>query len=242
MRSAARRWCLEVAGLRIHGTTRRRSLEVFEEEERPLLAPWDGEPYEVPDWRTAKVHADHHVACQYALYSVPSALCPPGQQVELQLGAKLVRIYHRGALLKVHPRQPRGGRATDPNDYPAELSPYTLRAPEQLQRRAAELGEATGAFAERLFEGPLPWAKLRQGHKLLRLAERYSPARLDAACRRALEVDLVDVRRVERILVEALEQETTAPSQPLPPPPGRFARPGAVFALTSTQTTTGASR
>ena len=223
LRDAARRWSLEVAGQRIHGTTRKR-------------------PLEVPDWRTAKVHADHHVACQYALYSVPSALCPPGQQVEVQLGAKLVRIYHRGALIKVHPRQPRGGRATDRNDYPTELSPYTLRAPEQLQRRAAELGEATGAFAERLFEGPLPWAKLRQGHKLLRLAERYSPARLDAACRRALEVDLVDVRRVERILVEALEQETTAPSQPLPPPPGRFARPGAVFALTSTQTTTGASR
>ena len=216
LRDAARRWSLEVAGQRIHGTTRRRPLEVFEEEERPLLAPWDGEPYEVPDWRTAKVHADHHVACQYALYSVPSALCPPGQQVEVQLGAKLVRIYHRGALLKVHPRQPRGGRATDPNDYPAELSPYTLRAPEQLQRRAAELGEATGAFAERLFEGPLPWAKLRQGHKLLRLAERYSPARLDAACRRALEVDLVDVRRLERILVEALEQETTPPAAAAP--------------------------
>ena len=147
LRDAARRWSLEVAGQRIHGTTRKRPLEVFQDEERPLLAPWDGEPYEVPDWRTAKVHADHHVACQYALYSVPSALCPPGQQVEVQLGAKLVRIYHRGALLKVHPRQPRGGRATDPNDYPAELSPYTLRAPEQLQRRAAELGEATGAFA-----------------------------------------------------------------------------------------------
>ena len=64
MRSAARRGCLEVAGQRIHGTTRRRPLEVFEEEERPLLAPWDGEPYEVPDWRTATVHADHHVACQ----------------------------------------------------------------------------------------------------------------------------------------------------------------------------------
>ena len=46
MRSAARRWCLEVAGQRIHGTTRKRPLEVFEEEERPLLAPWDGEPYE----------------------------------------------------------------------------------------------------------------------------------------------------------------------------------------------------
>ena len=99
-----------------------------------------------------------------------------------------------------------------------------------------------GAYAERLFEGPLPWAKLRQGHKLLRLAERYSPARLDAACLRALEVDLIDVRRLERILVEALEQETTSPQPPLPPPPGRFARPGAVFALTATQTPEGAPR
>ena len=234
MRSAAAHWCLEVARQRTHGTTHRQPLVVFAEEERPVLLPWGGEPYEPPDWRTATVHADHHVACQYALYSVPSSLCPPGQKVEVQLGSKVVRIYRRGALLKVHPRQHRGGRATDPNDYPAELTPYTLRAPEQIQRRAAELGEAVGSYAERLFDGSVPWAKLRQGHKLLRLAERYSPARLDDACRRALEVDLIDVRRVERILVQALEQETTPP-QPQAPPPGRFARPGPVFAQPTPQ-------
>ena len=57
------------------------------------------------DWRTAKVHPDHHIACQYALYSVPSATCPPGQKVEVRLGSKLVRIYHRGRLIKVHPRR-----------------------------------------------------------------------------------------------------------------------------------------
>ena len=133
LRSAARSWCLEVAGQRIHGTTRRRPLEVFRKEELPLLAPWDGEPYEVPDWRTATVHPDHHIACQYALYSVPSTACPPRQKVEVQLGSKLVRIYHRGQLIKVHPRQRRGGRATDPNDYPAELTPYTRRAPDWIQ-------------------------------------------------------------------------------------------------------------
>jgi len=229
IRAAARRWCLEVAGQRIHGTTRRRPLEVFEQEERSALAPWDGAPYEPADWRTAKVHPDHHIACQYALYSVPSALCPPGQKVEVRLGTKLVRIYWRGQLIKVHPRQGRGGRSTDPDDYPAELSAYTTRAPDQVQRRAAEQGPAVAAFAERLFAGPVPWSRLRQGHKLLRLGERYSAERLDAACRRALEVDLIDVRRVERILTEALEQETT-PAQPPPLPPGRFTRPGPVFA------------
>ena len=229
LREEATRWSRDIAGQRVHGTTRRQPLMVFRDEERQALAPWDGEPYEVTHWRTAKVQPDHHVACQYALYSVPSSLCPPGQRVEIGLGSKLVRIYHRGRLLKLHPRQPRGGRSTDAADYPAELTPYTLRAPDRIKRNAAEYGPAVVDFAQRLFDGPLPWAKVRQGHKLIRMGQRYTPERLDAACRRALDVDLIDVRRVERILVQALEEEAV-PQLPLPIPAGRFARPGSVFA------------
>ena len=84
-------------------------------------------------------------------------------------------------------------------------------------------------FADRLFDGPLPWSRIRQGHKLLRLGQRYTPQRLDAACRRALEVDLIDVRRVERILVQALEHDEM-PQYPPPLPSGRFTRDGTVFA------------
>ena len=85
-------------------------------------------------------------------------------------------------------------------------------------------------FAERLFDGPLPWAKVRQGHKPIRLGQRYTSERLDAACRRALEVDLIDVRRVERILLQALEHSETSEHPPTLPA-GRSARPGAVFAM-----------
>ena len=132
------------------------SLAVFPEEERHTLLPWDEEPYEITHWRTVKVHPDHHVAGQYALYSVPSSLCPPGQRVEIGLGSKLAPIYHRGRLLKLHPRQARGGRSTDAADYPTELTAYILRAPEGIKRSAAEVGPAVAAFAERLFDGPLP--------------------------------------------------------------------------------------
>ena len=229
VRTEAPRWCREVAGRRVHGTTRKQPLLVFQEEERHTLLPWDGEPYEIAHWRTLKVHPDHHVQCQQALYSVPSDLCPPGQRVEVRADSKLVHVYHKGRLIKVHLRQPRGGRATDPQDYPARIGPYTTRAPDQLKKEAAKLGPAVAEFAQRLLADPLPWAKLRQGHKLLRLAERYTGPRLDAACRRALDVDLVDVRRLERILVQALEEETS-PQLPLPAPAGRFARPGSVFA------------
>ena len=221
-----------MAGPRIHGTTRRQPLVVFQDEERADLLPWDGEPYEITHWRTAKVHPNHHVACQYALYSVPASVCPPGQKVEIRLDSKLARIYHRGKLVKVHERQHKGGRATDVDDYPAELTAYTMKAPERIKRSASLLGPAVAEFAQRLFDDKLPWSRIRQGHKLIRLGEWYTPQRLNAACQHALSVDLIDVRRVERILVQALEEEAM-PQLPLPMPPGRFARPGAVFALTT---------
>ena len=232
LRAAAPRWCLEVAGTRNHGTTRQQPLVVFQDEERHALLPWDPTPYDIAQWRTNVVHRDHHIQCLDALYSVPSHLCRPGQKVEVRVDSKLVRIYHRGQLIKTHLRQPRGGRSTDVDDYPDQVAPYTTRAPDYIKREAAKLGPAVDEFTRRLFAGPHPWSKIRQGHKLIRLGERYTPQRLDAACGRALDVDLIEVKRLERILVQALEEETT-PQLPLSMPTGRFARPGSVFALTT---------
>ena len=39
IRSQAKRWCRDVAGMRIHGTTQRRPLQVFLDEEQSALAP-----------------------------------------------------------------------------------------------------------------------------------------------------------------------------------------------------------
>jgi hypothetical protein len=187
-------------------------------------------PYDVPAWATVTVHPDHHVAYQYALYSLPATSCPPGTKLELRADRQLVRFYHRGELVKTHPRQRKGTRVTDANDYPAERTTYALRAPDRVIREAATLGDFVGLFAERLLHGDFPWAKLRQGQKLLRLAQPYTAARLDAACERALAVDLVDVTRLERILKLALEQ-APLPADPPPArgvelPSTRFAREG----------------
>lgn len=48
---------------------------------------------------------------------------------------------------------------------------------------------------------------MRQGQKLLSLGEKYTASRLDAACSRALAFELVDVRRLHRILLRALDAE-----------------------------------
>ena len=232
-REQAERWCREVAGRRVHGTTRQLPLVVFEDQERAQLLPLGEEPYDVPVWRTVTVHPDHHVSFGSALYSVPARTCPPGTKLEARGDRSLVRLYRHGELVKVHPRQPKGGRSTDPDDYPQERTAYALRAPDRLVHQAVLLGDHVGIFAQRLLSGPLPWAKLRQAQKLLRLGERYTAARLDAACARALAFDLIDVRRLERILALALEgAERPVPlleDRLLVVPPGRFARPGTAF-------------
>jgi hypothetical protein len=110
-----------------------------------------------------------------------------------------------------------------------------------MRRQLAEMGEDAGTFAERLLSGPTPWSRLRQAQKMLRLGERYTAARLNAACRRALAVDLIDVRRLERILIEALEEEAAPEPKVANVPPGRFLRPGTVFAIGSNRTEGGVS-
>ena len=198
-------WCRDVAGRRVHGSTRRVPWEVFEAEEKSQLIPLRGEGFDTPTWAKCKVHPDHHVRFAHALYSVPTRWI--GGQVDVRGDRSLVRIYVNRELIKTHERKPPGGRSTDYTDYPDERAPYALRWPNYYCRRARELGSAAGDFTDKLLSGEFPWSRLRQAQKLLRLAERYGAARLDAACQRALAFDLLDVYRVQRILEQGLESQ-----------------------------------
>ena len=120
-RRRAEEWSTLVAGLRIHGTTQARPAEVFAVEERHLLLPPPADAYDVPTYPKPKVHRDHHIEVDKSLYSVPGNLI--GHHVDVRADRSLVRIFHRGQLIKVHPRTHVGGRQTDPGDLPAEKTP-----------------------------------------------------------------------------------------------------------------------
>jgi hypothetical protein len=138
-----------------------------------------------------------------------------------------VRVHHRGSLIKTHPRRPPGGRSTDPADYPTDKAAYATRDIEYLKRVCAGHGPNVGTYATELLAGELPWTKMRQVYRLLGLVRTYGPGPVDAACARALEVEVVDVTRIARMLERALEG---SPASPQAPPPGgavvelRFAR------------------
>lgn len=211
VQAEARRWCTDVAGLRVHGTTRRKPFLEFEAHERHELLPFSGEPFDTPAWATPKVHPDHHVRFELALYSVPHAHAGKptrGRSVTVRGDSRLVRIYLDGALIKTHPRVTAGSRSTDHADYPPEKTDYTMRDPNRIIERARGHGESIGEFAARLLDGEFPWNKLRQAQKLLRLVDRYGPERLEAACRRALAFELIKVGRLESIVRHAIDTES----------------------------------
>jgi hypothetical protein len=123
-----------------------------------------------------------------------------------------VKLFRRGQLIKVHPRQPPGGRHTDPADLPSEVSTYALRDLDALARRAAGHGEHIGAYATALLDHPLPWTKMRQVYRLLGLVRRHGADRVEQACRRALEAEAVNVGLIDRMLTRGLETDTTPTS------------------------------
>jgi transposase len=132
-------WCRERAGMRVHGTIQARPAEVFGIEEQARLRPSPTAPYDVPIYTTAKVHRDHHIEVAKALYSVPGNLI--GQRVEVRADRSLVRVFARGQLVKVHPRQQPGGRSTDPDDLPSERTAYAMRDLDHLRRLATGMAQ-----------------------------------------------------------------------------------------------------
>ena len=71
------------------------------------------------------MHRDFHAEVAKALYSLPEQWI--GATLDVRADSELVKFYHRGVLVKVHPRQPAGGRSTDAADLPEHKAGYALR-------------------------------------------------------------------------------------------------------------------
>jgi len=205
----AETWCSEKAGMRIHGTICARPAEVFAEHEAAMLLAAPQSRYAVPIYVEVTVHRDFHVQVGKALYSAPKHLI--GQQVQARADDELVKLFHRGQLIKTHPRQQPGRRSTDPEDLPAAKTAYAMRDLQRLIAAAAAHGRNVGIYAERLLDHELPWTKMRQVYRLLGLAKRYGDAPVDTACERALDLDVVSVAKIASMLERATEN-TPAPA------------------------------
>jgi len=206
--AAAAKWCLSVAGERVHGTTRQRPLDLFQRVEAAALHPLPAQPFEVVTWKLAKVARDCHVQVGGVLYSVPYRHI--GQTLAVRLTARTVEFFLDQTLVKTHVRLTEGHRQTDWDDYPTHKARFFQRTPAWCQAQASALGPAVAqVVGDLLAQHALHY--LRQCQGIIALAEKYGAQRLDAACHVALAFGDPAYRTVRNLLEKGLEGQNPLP-------------------------------
>lgn len=228
-RAGIRPWLFEIAGTRIHGTTGRKPLELFEIEKgalkpRPLL------PYDPIIWHKAKVHADSHVQFRRHLYSVPWRLLR--QQVWVKATAATVQILADDERVATHRRSMERGRTTVDAHLPEERVSWRHSDRSYWEDRAERLGSEVLTYVSELFEADDVLLQLRKVQAVVSFLEDFPPDRREAACRRARFYGVTKVRAFKDILrkdldLEPLPDELLATHGVLAEP--RFARGAAAF-------------
>jgi hypothetical protein len=105
---------------------------------------------------------------------------------------------------------------------------FFMRTPAWCRKRAAELGASVTEVVASLLEVNA-LHRLRSVQGVVRLAERYSPERLNAACARALAVGDPSYRTVKGILAAGTESEPGAGTEEVPDAPAHLHGPAALF-------------
>jgi transposase len=206
-------WCRTTAGQRCHGTTRETPLSRFTLEQ-PTLQPLPATPYDLATWKVLTVHRDCYVTFDNAYYSVPFRLI--GQRLHVRGCGREVRLYtHDYQLVATHPRATTPGQRQTHHDHqPPVKVPGLILTRDSAQQQAQTIGPATSQAVAALLAEPV-LDQLAIAGRLLALGEQYSPARLEAACARALQFQDTRYRTIKRILSQGLDQ---APPPPAPAP------------------------
>lgn len=231
--AALRDWVTRVAGARIHGTTKQPPLALFRNVEQPALLPLPAVPYDLAIWKQVILHRDCHVVFASSFYSAPCRLV--GQTLWLRAGTRTVQLYdatHQLVATHDRARQP-GERQTILAHLPPAKLPGLVLSRERCQEQADAIGPATAAIVRTLLASR-PIDRLRTAGRIVQLAERYPPARVERACARAEYFGDTDYRVLRRILSEGRETEplptaAVAPSAPAPTRSFAFVRQASEF-------------
>jgi transposase len=189
-------------------------LELFEEIDKPALKPLPALRYEFAEFRTATVNIDYHIDVLGHYYSVPYEL--KGQKVDVCLRARMVEVLHNCKRIASHMRDDRKGtHTTDSVHMPKAHREHLAWTPSRIISWAGKTGPYCRQVAEKIIasrEHP------EQGYRaclgIIRLGKDYDRARIEAACRRALALDVCSYKSIKSILKsgkdrEALEERST---------------------------------
>lgn len=168
------------------------------EQEKCSLKSLPSVPYEVFNFKQAKVHPDCHFIHEKNYYSVPHQLV--GKELDIKFNSKEVHAYYETGLVTSHPAL-KGNHhySTNVAHYP-EKQYVDVNYHLGLARKTAEkVGPQTLALVERLMnENKYPLKNLRKIQGVLKLSTQYEKVAMEYACETAMHFEYLNYERIRR--------------------------------------------
>jgi transposase len=179
----------------------------FETIDRPAMKQLPPSRYELADWKHATVNIDYMVTYDDRLYSVPHTMVR--EKVQLRVTTTVVEVLYQGRRVVAHRRcwAPKGTATILEEHRPKSHRDYGAWPPSRVVSWAGTIGPSAAALVTHILESyPHPEDGYRKCMALIRTGKTYGPARVDAACRRAIAIGSPTRKSVEMILRKGLDQ------------------------------------
>ena len=196
-------------------------MERFLNEEKPLLKPLPSEPFVLKHRAKAKVKGNYHVILgeDWHQYSVPyqyigkkTILVYDHAEVEVYLGLKRIALHKRNYQ--------RNGYTTLIEHMPESHKKYKEQrgwTADDFIEKASNIGDNTEKIMQHILSSR---TFIEQTYDaclgILRLADKYGPDRLEAACRRASRSPRVNFTIIKNILKNNQDKIPNDENQVLP--------------------------
>jgi hypothetical protein len=161
--------------------------DIFHKEELPHLSQLPITPYEVADWKSARVQYNYHVSVLGMYYSVPYEYIH--KTVEIQITQGVVQIFYNHKRIASHLRLygPKGQYSTCKMHMPEKHRKYLEWDGVHFHSWAESIGpNALNIIDEILRTYPVEQQGYRNCIGIMHLAEKYSSPGLETTCAKAL--------------------------------------------------------
>jgi transposase len=191
---------------------------LYETLDRPALKPLPAERYQYGEWKTVRVNIDYHVEVDHHWYSVPYALTQ--QEVEIRATASTVEVFHKGVRVASHARSHAPHRHTTIHAHrPKAHQRYLEWTPSRIVEWSGKIGPATAQVVDRILASNRhPEQGFRSCLGVIRLGNKYPHARVEAAARRAVALQVCSYQSLKAILENHLDGQALEPATDAQPP------------------------
>ena len=190
------------------------------EDEKTFLLALPAQPFELSTWKIATVGPNYHISVDGMNYSVPYEYIK--QKVDVRVTRSTVEVFFGGNRICSHVRLygRKNQYSTTESHMPEKHQQYIQWNGERFRKWASKIGIETQTVVSAILSG---YKVEQQGYKacmgLLKLADKYTPERLENACRKALTfTPRPSLKNVQAILASGQDKteevrETVSSSQ-----------------------------